>query len=217
MRSRRSSGRPRAASPASPARLAQLAPLAVRAPRVHREPVPSGAGSRAVRRRRPAVIRPATIDDVPVLVDLIVELATYEREPEQAQATIEQLESALFAPEPAVHCLIAEDPTEGVVGFALWFRTFSTWLGRHGISLEALFPRPAARRAGHGRALLGELARIAVERGYGRVEWAVLNWNTEAQNFYTSIGAEPMQDWSTWRLTGEALPALGRTSTPRVK
>ncbi|HSP36791.1 MAG TPA: GNAT family N-acetyltransferase [Frankiaceae bacterium] len=163
------------------------------------------------------MIRPATIDDVPVLVDLIIELATYEREAEQAQATIEQLESALFAPEPAVYCLIAEDATHGVVGFALWFRTFSTWLGRHGIYLEDLFVRPDARRAGHGRALLGELARIAVERGYGRVEWAVLNWNTEAQDFYTSIGAQSMEEWTTWRLTGEALPALGRMSTPRVK
>jgi len=164
------------------------------------------------------MIRPATVDDVPVLVELIVELATYEREPEQAQATAEQLDSALFAAEPAVFCLIAEEePTGDVVGFALWFRTFSTWLGRHGIYLEDLFVRPSARRAGHGRALLAELAHIAVERGYGRVEWAVLNWNTDAQAFYTSIGARPMEEWSTWRLTGEALPALGLESHPRVK
>ena len=164
------------------------------------------------------MIRPATVDDVPVLVDLIVELATYEREPEQAQATAEQLTNALFAPEPAVHCLIAADDASGdVVGFAVWFRTFSTWLGRHGVYLEDLFVRPAARRGGHGRALLSELARIAVERGYGRVEWAVLNWNTDAQAFYTSIGAEPMEEWTTWRLTGAALPALGRESKPRVK
>jgi GNAT superfamily N-acetyltransferase len=168
------------------------------------------------------VIRPATVDDVPDLVALIVELATYEREPEQAQATAEQLRSALFASEPAVFCLVAEqeagDGTAAqVVGFALWFRTFSTWLGRHGIYLEDLFVRPAARRAGHGRALLAELASLAVERGYGRVEWAVLNWNTEAQAFYTSIGAVPMDEWTTWRLTGDALPALSRAGQPRVK
>lgn len=162
------------------------------------------------------MIRPATPGDVDDLVRLIVELATYEREPDQAKATAEQLHSALFAPEPAVHCLVAEDDagstsgggSGGVVGFALWFRNFSTWQGRHGIYLEDLFVRPAARRAGHGRALLAALARIAVERGYGRVEWAVLNWNTDAQAFYTSIGAEPMDEWTTWRLTGDALPAL---------
>lgn len=159
------------------------------------------------------MIRTAAVEDVGVLVDLIVELATYEREPEQAKATAEQLHNALFAAEPAVFCLIAEDDVTGdVVGFALWFRTFSTWLGRHGIYLEDLFVRPSARRAGHGRALLAELARIAVERGYGRVEWAVLNWNTDAQGFYTSIGAEPMEEWTTWRLTGAALPALGQES-----
>jgi GNAT superfamily N-acetyltransferase len=171
------------------------------------------------------VIRPATVEDVPAIVDLIVELATYEREAEQAQATVEQLESALFAPEPAVYCLVVEDdagPGSGggpgpVVGFALWFRTFSTWLGRHGIYLEDLFVQPSARRAGHGRALLAELARIAVERGYGRVEWAVLNWNSDAQSFYTSIGAQPMDEWTTWRLTGDALPALGGRAQPRVK
>lgn len=159
------------------------------------------------------MIRTAAVEDVGVLVDLIVELATYEREPEQAKATAEQLHNALFAAEPAVFCLIAEDDATGdVVGFALWFRTFSTWLGRHGIYLEDLFVRPSARRAGHGRALLAELARIAVERGYGRVEWAVLNWNTDAQGFYTSIGAEPMEEWTTWRLTGPALPTLGQES-----
>jgi len=166
------------------------------------------------------VIRPARREDVPHIRDLILELATYEREPEAATATVEQLEDALFAPEPAVHCLIAEDLTAEdltadasrtgqVVGFAIWFRTFSTWLGRHGIYLEDLFVRPDARRAGHGRALLRELARIATERGYGRVEWAVLDWNVDAQEFYTSLGARPMNEWTTWRLTGEALPALG--------
>jgi GNAT superfamily N-acetyltransferase len=160
------------------------------------------------------MIRDATADDIDVLVDLIVELATYEQEPDQAKATAEQLRDALFAAEPAVFCLVAEDDAGAVVAFALWFRTFSTWLGRHGIYLEDLFVRPSARRAGHGRALLAELARIAVERGYGRVEWAVLDWNVEAQGFYSAIGARPMSEWTTWRLDGEALPALGRRVRP---
>jgi GNAT superfamily N-acetyltransferase len=163
------------------------------------------------------MIRPAWPDDVSHVRDLIVELATYEREAEQATATTEQLQAALFAPEPAVFCLIAEDDDGQVVGFAMWFLTFSTWLGRHGIYLEDLFVRPGARRAGQGRALLRELARIAVERGYGRVDWAVLDWNTDAQEFYTSLGARPMDEWTTWRLTGDALPALGRETDPRVR
>lgn len=155
------------------------------------------------------MIRPARSEDVPRIVDLIVELATYEREAEQAQATVEQLDGALFAPQPAVFCHVAEDEDGRVVGFALWFLTFSTWLGRHGIYLEDLFVEPSARRAGHGRALLAELARTAVTRGYGRLDWAVLDWNTPAQDFYSSLGAAPMQDWTTWRLTGPALSALG--------
>ena len=102
-----------------------------------------------------------------------------------------------------------------VVGFAMWFRTFSTWLGTGGIHLEDLYVRPTARRTGLGRALLAELARIAVERGYGRLEWSVLDWNEPAQNFYTSLAARPMEEWTTWRLEGPALPALGRTHSHR--
>jgi GNAT superfamily N-acetyltransferase len=161
------------------------------------------------------VIRPAVVDDVPRIVELIVELATYEREAASAQATAEQLREALFGPDPAVFCLVAEqdagaDGAAGgeVVGFALWFLNFSTWLGRHGIYLEDLFVSPAARRAGHGRALLVELARIARERGYGRLEWSVLDWNTPAQEFYAALGAAPMQEWTTWRVTGSALTDL---------
>ncbi len=164
------------------------------------------------------MIRPATAEDVGVLLDLILELATYEREPDAVAATAQQLRDALFGPDPAVFCLVAEqtgpDGPE-VVGFAVWFRTFSTWLGTHGIHLEDLFVRPAARRAGHGRALLAELAAIAVERGYGRLEWSVLDWNESAQAFYTSLGAKPMDEWTTWRLDGGALPTLGRTHSHR--
>ena len=159
------------------------------------------------------MIRPATIDDVPVVVRLVHELATYEREPEAVVATEEHFRTALFGPDPRVHCLIAEhdgDPGNGeVVGFAVWFVSFSTWLGSHGIYLEDLFVRPTARGQGHGRALLAELARIAVDRGYGRVEWAVLDWNVDAQAFYRNLGAQPMDEWTTWRLTSDALRTLG--------
>jgi GNAT superfamily N-acetyltransferase len=159
------------------------------------------------------MIRPATVDDVPVVVSLVHELATYEREPDAVVASEDDFRTALFGPTPKVFCLVAEDSADGdggvVVGFAVWFFTFSTWLGRHGVYLEDLFVKPDVRGAGHGRALLTELARIAVAEGCGRVEWAVLDWNSPAQGFYRSLGAEPMEDWTTWRLTGDALTALG--------
>jgi GNAT superfamily N-acetyltransferase len=173
------------------------------------------------------MIRSARPQDVPTIAGLIIELAEYERAPSEARATTEQLTEALFGPSPAVFCLVAEQegPAEGgteggtpdgsVVGFAIWFVTFSTWLGRHGIYLEDLFVQAAARRRGHGRALLAELARIATERGYGRVDWAVLDWNTPAHEFYSSIGAEPMSEWTTWRLTGSALASLPVTTDAR--
>jgi GNAT superfamily N-acetyltransferase len=159
------------------------------------------------------LIRPATVDDIPVVVRLVRELATYEREPDAVVATEEHFRTALFGPDPKVHCLVAED-TGAVVGFAIWFVSFSTWLGTHGIYLEDLFVRPQARGAGHGRALLTELARIAVERGYGRVEWAVLDWNEPAQGFYRSLGAGPQDEWTVWRLTGDALRTLSRQTLP---
>jgi GNAT superfamily N-acetyltransferase len=109
-----------------------------------------------------------------------------------------------------VFCLVAEDPAGEVVGFAVWFFNFSTWLGVHGVYLEDLFVRPEARGGGYGRALLTELARIAVRNGCGRLEWAVLDWNAPAQGFYRALGAAPMDEWTTWRLTGDALRILGR-------
>lgn len=145
------------------------------------------------------MIRPATPADVPVVLSLIRELATYEREPDAVVATEEGLRSALFCDRPAVFCHVAEADGE-VVGFALWFLNFSTWLGRHGLYLEDLFVSPAHRGTGLGKALLETLVAIARERGYGRVEWAVLDWNEPAQAFYRSLGAEPMDDWTVWRL-----------------
>jgi len=156
------------------------------------------------------LIRPAVVGDVPLVLALVHELAAYEREPGAVVATEESFRTALFGPSPRVHCLVAADDASGeVVGFAVYFVNFSTWLGTHGIYLEDLFVRPAARGGGHGRALLTELARIAVDRGYGRVEWAVLDWNTPAQGFYDSLGAKPMDEWTVWRLTGDALANLG--------
>jgi GNAT superfamily N-acetyltransferase len=146
------------------------------------------------------VIRYATPADVPAILTLIRELATYEREPDAVEATEESLRAALFGDAPAAFCHVAEEDGE-VVGFALWFRNFSTWLGRHGIYLEDLYVRPSHRGHGLGRALLETLTAIAAERGYGRVEWAVLDWNEPAQAFYRSLGAAPMDEWTVWRRT----------------
>jgi GNAT superfamily N-acetyltransferase len=146
---------------------------------------------------------------VPVVFSLVRELAIYEREPDAVVATEQHFRDALFGDDPKAFCLVAEDERAEVLGFAIYFLNFSTWLGTHGIYLEDLFVTPEARGGGHGRALLQELARIAVERGYGRVEWAVLDWNEPAQGFYSSLGARPQDDWTVWRLTGDALKTLG--------
>lgn len=157
------------------------------------------------------MIRSATPADVPEIHAMIRELAEYEKAPQEAKATEEQLRDALFAEHPAVFALIAEDDGGAVVGFALWFRNFSTWTGTHGVYLEDLYVRPAARGGGHGRALLAELARICTERGYRRLEWWVLDWNTPAIDFYTSLGAEAMDEWTVHRVTGDALTRLAAT------
>ncbi|MFI1799212.1 GNAT family N-acetyltransferase [Streptomyces sp. NPDC020379] len=163
------------------------------------------------------MIRPATPDDVPVIHAMIRELAEYERALGEAKATEEQLREALFGTAPAVFALIAESDEEGVeggipageaVGFALWFRNFSTWTGTHGIYLEDLYVRPRARGAGHGKALLATLARICVDRGYQRFEWSVLDWNAPSIAFYKSLGAEPMEEWTVRRMSGEPLHTL---------
>jgi len=161
-------------------------------------------------------IRPAMVADVPRILELIRELAAYERSLDQVSATEEDLRVALFAAQPAVfaHVAVADD---NVVGFALWFVNFSTWLGRHGMYLEDLYVTPAMRGRGVGMALLAELAAICVRRGYGRLEWWVLDWNAPAIGFYRSIGAEPMSEWTVQRLAGNSLDDLaGRRSLDRV-
>ena len=152
------------------------------------------------------MIRPATAADVPVIHTLIRELADYEKALDEVRTTEDQLREALFGPRPAAYAHVATDDTTGsVIGYAIWFLTFSTWRGVHGIHLEDLYVRPDARGGGHGKALLTELARICVERGYQRLEWAVLNWNAPTIAFYESLGARPQDEWSVYRLTDETL------------
>jgi GNAT superfamily N-acetyltransferase len=155
------------------------------------------------------LIRGATAADVPELLRLIGELAEYERLRHQVVASEAQLAAALFGPRPEAEALLAE--LDGApAGFALFFHNFSTFLGRRGLYLEDLFVRPAFRRRGVGRALLVQLARLAVERGCGRFEWSVLDWNQPAIDFYRSLGAEPLSDWTVFRLTGDALVRAAR-------
>mgnify|MGYP005761780733 CR=1 FL=1 len=149
------------------------------------------------------VIRRATRDDVPVILEFIGELAEYEHMSDQVVATPELLEEWIFERGRA-EVLLAELAGK-IVGFALFFHNFSTFLGRAGIYLEDLFVRPEARGQGTGKALLRELARIALERGCGRLEWACLDWNAPSIAFYRAQGAVPMEEWTTWRLTGESL------------
>ncbi|GAB3963519.1 GNAT family N-acetyltransferase [Streptomyces sparsus] len=156
------------------------------------------------------MIRAATPADVPVIAGMIRELAEYERAVEHARASEQQLHDALFGPQPAVFALIAEDDGGTPVGFACWFRNFSTWTGTHGVYLEDLYVRPEARGGGHGRALLAALAAICVERGYERFEWWVLDWNKPSIDFYASLGAEPMDEWTVFRMSGEPLRELAR-------
>jgi GNAT superfamily N-acetyltransferase len=154
-------------------------------------------------------VREATPTDVSEILAMVRELAEYERAPHEVVATEGLLANALFCDDPAVFALMAEDDSTGeVVGFALWFRNFSTWLGRHGVYLEDLYVRPSHRGHGYGKALLQALARIAVERGYGRFEWWVLDWNTPAIEFYSSLGAVPMDEWTVHRVSGDALRRL---------
>ena len=156
----------------------------------------------------PVRLRPAVPADVDALVGLIHELARYEREPDAVEVDGPMLADALFCESPVVFATVADDGG-AVVGMAVYFRNFSTWTGRVGIYLEDLYVRPDHRGRGVGRALLVHLARTACDRGYGRVDWSVLDWNESAIGFYESIGAVPMDEWTGYRLTGAALTALG--------
>ena len=152
-------------------------------------------------------IRPARLEDVLVILQLIHDLATYERAPDEVTATEEQLVEVLFGEKPAAEVLLAFEE-ESPVGFAVYFYNFSTWLGRPGLYLEDLFVKPEKRGKGYGRALLVALAKVARDRGCGRMEWAVLNWNEPAIKFYQTLGAKPMNEWTVFRLTRDEIAKL---------
>ena len=153
----------------------------------------------------PAItLRPATVEDVPTVLRCIQGLAEYERLAHECQATEELLRESLFGAAPAAEVTLAMIGDQSA-GFALWFRSYSTFLARPGIYLEDLFVFPEFRGFGVGKLLLTSLARTAIERGYGRLEWAVLDWNVDAIGFYESVGARPNSEWTTYRLTGDAL------------
>jgi GNAT superfamily N-acetyltransferase len=157
-------------------------------------------------------IRPARVEDVPVILELIRELATYERAPDEVTATEEQLVDVLFGKRPAAEVLLAFHG-KSPVGFAVFFYNFSTWLGRPGLYLEDLFVKPEKRGKGYGRALLIELAKIARDRGCGRMEWAVLDWNEPAIKFYRALGAKPMDEWTVFRLTRDGIAELAKSES----
>jgi GNAT superfamily N-acetyltransferase len=159
-------------------------------------------------------IRPARLEDVPVILQLICDLATYERAPDDVIATEKQLLDVLFGEYPAAKVLLAFEG-QSPVGFAVYFYNFSTWLGRPGLYLEDLFVKPDMRGRGYGRALLVELAKIARDRECGRMEWAVLNWNEPAIKFYRALGAKPMNEWTVFRLTRDGIAKLAKSGRIR--
>ena len=156
-------------------------------------------------------IRPAAPADIADILRMIHDLAIYEKEPDAVRNTPDMLERVLFGDSPRVYATMAENAAGVVQGFAMWFLNYSTWEGVHGIHLEDLYVVPEARGDGHGTALLQFLARTAVDNGYARVEWNVLDWNEPSINFYKNLGAVPMDGWSTFRLTGHALQAYGQS------
>lgn len=154
-------------------------------------------------------IRRVLESDVDTLVQLVHDLAAYEKAPAECRVTADKLRTALFGDAPAVFAHVAEEDGE-IVGFALWFLNFSTWRGVHGIYLEDLYVRPELRGSGLGKALLATLARECVDNGYQRLEWSVLDWNP-ATGFYKSLGAIPMDEWTVYRLTDTGLDKLAST------
>ena len=153
-------------------------------------------------------IRPAIPADLDTIIELVHGLAEYEREPEAVVLERDEFERHLFGPRPYAEVLICETGSGESAGFALFFHNFSTWTGKPGIWLEDLFVRPEFRGRGYGKALLVALAGIAVERGCGRFEWSVLDWNEPSIAFYRALGAVPMDEWTTFRVTGDALTTL---------
>lgn len=154
-------------------------------------------------------IRPATVADTNEILALIYELALYEKAPDEAKATPEQIIDSFFTDNPKVFCDLVEVDGE-IAGCAIWFLNYSTWQGKHGIYLEDLFIRPQFRGQGYGKAMLAHLAAICEQRGYGRFQWWVLDWNTPSIEFYKSLGAVAMDEWTVYRVSEAALTQLAQ-------
>ena len=154
-------------------------------------------------------IRPARKEEVDIVLQLIHDLAHYEKAPDEVEATEKELLTTIFAEELRVFCDLVEVDGD-IAGMAIWFLNYSTWQGKHGIYLEDLFIKPEFRGRGFGKALLQHLARICEEKGYGRFQWWVLDWNSPAIEFYRSLGAVAMDEWTVYRVSGEALQDLGK-------
>lgn len=154
-----------------------------------------------------AVLRAARPGDESGILSCIVALAVYEREPDAVENSLDALREALFGPDPRVFAHVVARGDD-IVGIAVWFLTYSTWTGRHGVWLEDLWVDEEQRGRGYGRALLASLAAVCLERGYSRLEWTVLDWNTPSIAFYRALGATAMEEWTTQRVSGEALAAL---------
>jgi GNAT superfamily N-acetyltransferase len=153
-------------------------------------------------------IRPARQEEVGIVLQLIHDLAVYEKAPNEVEATEKELLETIFTSDPKVFCDLVEVDGE-IAGMAIWFLNYSTWQGKHGIYLEDLFIKPEYRGRGYGKALLKHLAKICDEKGYGRFQWWVLDWNSPAIEFYRSLGAVAMDEWTVYRVSGQALKELG--------
>jgi GNAT superfamily N-acetyltransferase len=158
------------------------------------------------------MIREAKISDVQAIHDLIVELAIYEKEPDAVVASVEDIKENLFGTDPVAYCHVAEVDGQ-VIGIAIWFLNYSTWLGKAGLYLEDLFVKPEFRGSGLGLQLMKTLAQLCVDRNYERFQWWVLDWNEPSIHFYKSIGAEAMDEWTVYRLSGSALKSFAASST----
>lgn len=153
-------------------------------------------------------IRPARQEEVGIVLQLIHDLAVYEKAPNEVEATEKELLETIFSSDPKVFCDLVEVDGE-IAGMAIWFLNYSTWQGKHGIYLEDLFIKPEYRGRGYGKALLKHLAKICDDKGYGRFQWWVLDWNSPAIEFYRSLGAVAMDEWTVYRVSGQALKELG--------
>ena len=154
-------------------------------------------------------IRPARQEEVGIVLQLIHDLAVYEKAPNEVEATEKELLETIFSSDPKVFCDLVEVDGE-IAGMAIWFLNYSTWQGKHGIYLEDLFIKPEFRGRGYGKALLKHLAKICDEKGYGRFQWWVLDWNSPAIEFYRSLGAVAMDEWTVYRVSGAPLKELGK-------